>query len=44
MDVRDLEYIIAVQQCGTVGKAAEQLGITQPSLTKAVRRVETQLG
>jgi DNA-binding transcriptional LysR family regulator len=44
MDVRDLEYIIAVQQYGTVGKAADQLGITQPSLTKAVRRVETQLG
>ncbi|MGV8399289.1 LysR family transcriptional regulator [Pseudomonas aeruginosa] len=44
MDVRDLEYIIGVQEYGTVGKAAEQLGITQPSLTKAVRRVESQLG
>ncbi|AXM98023.1 LysR family transcriptional regulator [Pseudomonas plecoglossicida] len=44
MDLRDLEYIVAVQECGTVGKGAERLGISQPSLTKAIRRVESQLG
>lgn len=44
MDVRDLEYVLAVEQCGTVGKAADMLGLTQPSLTKAVRRVEALLG
>ncbi|HGM6824666.1 LysR family transcriptional regulator [Serratia marcescens] len=44
MNIRDLEYILAVQQCGAVGKAAEQLGITQPSLSKAINRVESQLG
>ncbi len=44
MNIRDLEYIITVQQYGAVGKAAEQLGISQPSLTKAIHRVEKQLG
>lgn len=44
MDTRDLEYVICVRQSGSIGKAAEVLGISQPALTKAVRRVEEQLG
>ncbi|MCY1502264.1 HTH-type transcriptional regulator CynR [compost metagenome] len=44
MDTRDLEYVVLVWQHGSIGKAAEALHITQPALTKAVRRVEAQLG
>lgn len=44
MDTRDLEYVVCVQQCGSIGKAAEELGLSQPALTKAVRRVEDQIG
>ncbi|QEY62895.1 LysR family transcriptional regulator [Metapseudomonas lalkuanensis] len=44
MDTRDLEYVVGVRQAGSIGKAAEALGISQPALTKAVRRVEEQLG
>ncbi|OWJ91050.1 LysR family transcriptional regulator [Pseudomonas sp. A46] len=44
MDTRDLEYVVVVRQSGSIGKAAEALGISQPALTKAVRRVEEQLG
>ncbi|MBO3273935.1 LysR family transcriptional regulator [Pseudomonas schmalbachii] len=44
MDTRDLEYVVCIQQQGTIGKAADALGISQPALTKAVRRVEQQLG
>ncbi|MEN0108889.1 MAG: LysR substrate-binding domain-containing protein, partial [Pseudomonas sp.] len=44
METRDLEYVVCVAHKGSVGKAAEALGISQPALTKAVRRVEEQLG
>lgn len=44
MDTRDLEYVVLVWKHGSIGKAAEALHITQPALTKAVRRVEAQLG
>lgn len=44
METRDIEYILAVERCGGIGRAAESLGITQPALTKAVQRVEAQVG
>ncbi|MGS0891988.1 LysR family transcriptional regulator [Burkholderia stagnalis] len=44
MDTRDLEYLLAVERHGSVGKAADALGLSQPALTKAVRRLETQVG
>ena len=44
METRDLEYILAVHAHGGIGRAADALGISQPALTKAVRRVESQLG
>lgn len=44
VDTRDLEYVLAVQHSGSIGKAAEELGLSQPALTKAVRRVEEQIG
>ncbi|MEK7319663.1 MAG: LysR family transcriptional regulator [Pseudomonadota bacterium] len=44
METRDLEYVLAVETHGGIGRAAEALDMTQPALTKAVQRVEAQLG
>lgn len=44
METRDLEYVLAVGAHGGIGRAAEALGMTQPALTKAIQRVEAQLG
>ncbi|WP_354682503.1 LysR family transcriptional regulator [Cupriavidus necator] len=44
METRDLEYILAVAAYGGIGRAADALGISQPALTKAVQRVESQAG
>ncbi|MFX1677486.1 LysR family transcriptional regulator [Paraburkholderia sp. A2WS-5] len=44
METRDLEYLLAVQDHGSIGKAAEAVGVSQPALTKALRRVESQAG
>jgi DNA-binding transcriptional LysR family regulator len=44
MDTRDLDYLLAVEKHGGIGKAAESLGMSQPALTKAVQRIEAQTG
>ena len=44
MDVRDYEYIVAIADQGSVTRAAEQLFITQPALTKFLQRIEKELG
>lgn len=44
METRDLEYLLVVERCGSIGKAAEALGMSQPALTKAIQRMETQVG
>jgi DNA-binding transcriptional LysR family regulator len=44
LETRDLDYALAVQDYGGIGKAAEALGMSQPALTKAIQRVEAQVG
>lgn len=44
MDLRDLRYFSAAAELGHIRRAAEQLHITQPALTKSVRRLEAALG
>ena len=44
MDTRDLEYVLAINVHGGIGRAAVAMGVTQPALTKAVKRIEMQLG
>src|SRR5690606_11187079 len=39
-----LEYFIALARAQHFGKAAEELGITQPTLSAAIRQLEGQLG
>jgi DNA-binding transcriptional LysR family regulator len=44
LEVRDIEYFAVVAQHGHVGRAAEQLGLSQPALSKSLRRLEQSLG
>lgn len=40
MELRDLQYLIAIGEAGSLMRAAERLGVTQPTLSKAVSRLE----
>jgi len=44
MNVRQLEYILAVANTGTLGRAANHVGLTQQALSKSVSRLETEYG
>jgi len=44
MDLRQLQYFLATVENRSFGRAAEQLHVTQPALSKAVRRLELSLG
>lgn len=43
MRVKDIEYALAVARAGTIGRAAESIGISQPALSKALARLEGSL-
>ncbi|HTD50799.1 MAG TPA: LysR family transcriptional regulator, partial [Acidimicrobiia bacterium] len=43
MDVRQVEYVLAVVDRGSFTKAADSLGVSQPSLSDGIRRLETEL-
>mgnify|MGYP006232143967 FL=1 len=40
----DITYFIEVAQTKNISRAAERLGITQPSLSSAIKRLESSLG
>ncbi|WP_418060639.1 LysR family transcriptional regulator [Pimelobacter simplex] len=44
MDLRQLEYFLAVVDHGGMNRAAEALHVAQPSLSQSVRRLERELG
>ena len=39
-----LEQLLAFHECGTLSAAAEHLGVTEPSLSRTMRRLEEELG
>ncbi|WP_320533701.1 LysR family transcriptional regulator [Robbsia andropogonis] len=43
MNLADLRYFIAVAETGLLHRAASEVGMSQPALTKAIRRLEAQL-
>ncbi|PLZ03100.1 LysR family transcriptional regulator [Burkholderia sp. WAC0059] len=43
MDIRQLKYFIAIVDCGSLSKAAEQLCVAQPSLSQQVAGLEAEL-
>ena len=44
LKLRDLHLFITVAETGSMGKAAERLGISQPSVSKAIADVEHTIG
>jgi len=40
----DLIYFLTIARTGTLARAAEQLGISQPAVTKAIQRLERKVG
>ena len=43
LDIRDMRQILAITQYGSFAKAAEALGVAQPSLSKSIARLEDKL-
>ncbi|WP_322470440.1 LysR family transcriptional regulator [Hydrogenophaga sp. SNF1] len=44
LNLRELQVFQAVVECGSLGKASEVLNLTQPALTRILKRLEEQLG
>ena len=44
IDLRDLRYFEAIAELGHIGRAAVRLHLTQPALTRCVRRLEEMFG
>lgn len=44
MDLRDLRYFCLTAELGHVTKAADQLGIAQPTLTRIINQIEEDIG
>lgn len=44
MDLRQIEYIIAIEQEESISKAAEKLFITQSALNQQLLKLEKELG
>jgi DNA-binding transcriptional LysR family regulator len=43
LGLRDIEYFVAVADHGNLGRAAEALGLSQPALSKSLRRLERSM-
>jgi len=44
MDFRKVQFFLAAVRCGSLTEAAEELGVSQPALSKSIRALERQLG
>ena len=44
MDLKQLEYIVAIAECGNISRAAETLFITQSGLNQQLIKLEKELG
>ena len=44
MDIKQLKYLIALDETRHFGKAASQCNITQPTLSMRIRSLEEELG
>lgn len=43
MNIQQLEYLVAVDSCRHFGKAAESCGVTQPTLSMMIQKLEEEL-
>ncbi|MGV9595251.1 LysR family transcriptional regulator [Streptosporangium sandarakinum] len=44
MELRQLRYLVVIDEVGNLGRAAERLYVSQPALSYALRRLEGELG
>lgn len=44
MTLQQLKYIIEIVNCGSINEAAKRLYISQPSLSSAMKELETEIG
>ena len=44
MTLNQLRYVIEIVRCGSISTAAQELFITQPSLSKSVNELEKEMG
>ncbi len=44
MTLQQLKYMIEIVNCGSINEAAKRLYITQPSLSNAIKELETEIG
>lgn len=44
MQVKQLEYLMKVVECGSITQASQELYISQPSLSKAIHQLEQEYG
>lgn len=44
MDIKQLEYILAIAHAGSIGRAAKRVGLTQQALSKSLSRLEADYG
>lgn len=44
MDIRQLQYFVQVADCGSYSLASQQLFVSQPALSKAIKSIEDEMG
>jgi len=44
MDIKPLRYLIAIAKTESFTKAAQQLGVAQPAVSMAIKKLENDLG
>jgi len=44
MDIKELQWFLHILNCGSFSNAAQRLGVTQPTLSRAIQKLEQELG
>src|SRR5262245_688978 len=44
MELHQIQYFVALARCLNFTRAAKRCGVTQPAFTKAIRKLEEELG